>query len=91
MSSFHQTGATPADHSAASCFSDRQSDKEIKDLAKTYESMKPKEAADVLAKMSNDLDTVARIMTAMSADSRAKIMDQMEPDFAANVTKKLMP
>ena len=71
--------------------SDRQSDKEIKDLAKTYESMKPKEAADVLAKMSNDLDTVARIMTAMSADSRAKIMDQMEPDFAANVTKKLMP
>jgi hypothetical protein len=30
-------------------------------------------------------------MTAMSADSRAKIMDQMEPDFAANVTKKLMP
>lgn len=70
---------------------DRQSDKEIKDLAKTYQSMKPKEAAEVLNKMSNDLDTVARIMSAMSADSRAKIMDQMDPDFAANVTKKLMP
>ena len=70
---------------------DQQADKEIKDLAKTYQSMKPKEAADVLSKMSNDLDTVAKIMSAMSADSRAKIMDQMEPDFAANVTKKLMP
>lgn len=70
---------------------DQKSDKDIKDLAKTYQSMKPKEAADVLSKMSNDLDTVARIMSAMSADSRAKIMDQMEPDFAANVTKKLMP
>lgn len=71
--------------------SDQKADKDIKDLAKTYQSMKPKEAADVLSKMSNDLDTVAKIMSAMSADSRAKIMDQMEPDFAANVTKKLMP
>lgn len=70
---------------------DQKSDSEIKDLAKTYQSMKPAEAAKVLAEMKNDLDTVARIMSAMSADSRAKIMDQMDPDLAANVTKKLMP
>lgn len=71
--------------------SNRQSDSEMKDLAKTYSSMKPKEAAEVLEKMSNDLDTVARILSAMGADARAKIMDQMDPDFAANVTKKLLP
>lgn len=71
--------------------SNKQSDSDMKDLAKTYSNMKPKEAATVLEKMSNDLDTVARILSAMSADSRAKIMDQMDPAFAANVTKKLLP
>lgn len=71
--------------------SNQSADSDLKDLAKTYENMKPAEAAAVLEKMSNDLDTVAEILGAMKADSRAKIMDQMDPDFAANVTKKLMP
>ncbi|MBO5468422.1 MAG: hypothetical protein J6A03_01580 [Lachnospiraceae bacterium] len=71
--------------------SNRQSDSEMKDLAKTYENMKPSEAAAVLQKMSNDLDTVAAILSAMKADARAKIMDEMDASFAANVTKKLMP
>lgn len=64
---------------------------DLKDLAKTYENMKPAEAAEVLEKMRNDLDTVATILKAMKADNRAKVMDQMSPDFAALVTKKLMP
>ena len=34
---------------------------------------------------------VAEILSVMKTDARAKIMDQMEADFAANVTKKLMP
>ena len=65
-------------------------DSELKDLAKTYENMKPADAAEVLEKMGN-LDTVAEILKAMKADSRAKIMNELDPDFAANVTKKLMP
>lgn len=69
----------------------QQSDSEMKDLAKTYENMKPSEAAAVLQKMNNDLDTVAAILSAMKADARAKIMDEMDASFAANVTKKLMP
>ena len=69
----------------------QQSDSEMKDLAKTYENMKPSEAAAVLQKMNNDLDTVASILSAMKADARAKIMDEMDASFAANVTKKLMP
>lgn len=71
--------------------SNQSVDAELKDLAKTYENMKPAEAAAVLEKMRDDLDTVAEILQAMKADSRAKIMDQMDPAFAANVTKKLMP
>ncbi len=65
-------------------------DSELKDLAKTYENMKPADAAEVLEKLGN-LDTVAEILKAMKADSRAKIMNELDPDFAANVTKKLMP
>lgn len=71
--------------------SDKSTKGELSDVAKTYESMKPKEAAAVLEKMSYDMNTVAEILKNMKADSRAKIMDQMSPDFAALVTKKLMP
>lgn len=66
-------------------------DEELKALAKTYENMKPSEAAAVLEKMKYDLDTVATILRAMKVDSRAKIMNELDPTFAANITKKLMP
>lgn len=69
----------------------KSANQDLADLAKTYENMKPAEAAAVLEKMKNDLDTVATILKAMKADNRAKIMDQMSPEFAAVVTKKLMP
>lgn len=71
--------------------SNQSAKSDLKDLAKTYENMKPAEAAAVLEKMSDNLDTVAEILKAMKADSRAKVMDQMDPAFAANITKKLMP
>lgn len=70
--------------------SDEQSNMELKELAKTYENMKPSEAAAVLEKVAN-LDTVAEILSSMKAESRGKIMNEMDADFAANVTKKLMP
>lgn len=70
--------------------SQQSADDDIKNVAKTYENMKPAEAAAVLQKIGN-LDTVAEILQAMKTEARAKIMDQMEADFAANVTKKLMP
>jgi flagellar motility protein MotE (MotC chaperone) len=70
--------------------SEQSADSDLKDVAKTYENMKPAEAAAVLEKLAN-LDTVAEILGAMKADARASVMGQMDPDFAANVTKKLMP
>ena len=70
--------------------SQQSADDDLKDVAKTYENMKPAEAAKVLEKLA-DLDTVAEILGAMKTDARAKIMDQMDETFAANVTKKLMP
>ncbi|MBQ8914226.1 MAG: hypothetical protein IJ054_09325 [Lachnospiraceae bacterium] len=69
----------------------RQADDEILELAKTYEEMKAKNAADILQTMKNDTDTVALIMNNMSAEKRADVLAAMEPDFAASITKKLLP
>lgn len=69
----------------------KQVDKEISDLASTYENMDAKKAAKILESMKNDLDTVALIMNNMSATSRGKILAEMDPEFAALVTKKLLP
>ena len=68
-----------------------QADQEILDLASAYESMDAKDAADILENMKNDLDTVALIMNNMSSSSRGKILAEMDPEFAAIVTKKLLP
>lgn len=69
----------------------KQVDQEILDLAVTYEAMKADAAAEILESMSNDLDTVALIMNNMGADARGKILAEMDPSFAASVTKKLLP
>lgn len=69
----------------------KQADQEILELAKTYESMEPENAAKILESMSNDLDTVALIMNNMSTETRGKVLAEMTPEFAAIVTKKLLP
>ena len=74
-----------------SLISARESDSEIKELAVAYESMKAKNAAEILESMGNDLDTVALIMNNMSAEGKADILAEMDPDFAALLTKKLLP
>lgn len=64
---------------------------DIKELANTYAEMDPKAAADILQTMAGDLDTVAKIMNNMPSSDKAEILAQMDPNFAANITKKLMP
>ncbi|MGN0368587.1 MAG: MotE family protein [Wujia sp.] len=68
-----------------------QVDNKIKEMAKSYEAMDAKNAADIITSMGNDLDTVALILNQMNAESKGKILAEMEPGFAAAVTKKLMP
>lgn len=66
-------------------------DQQIIDLAKAYESMDPKDAAEILETMDNDLDTVALIMNNMGTEAQGKILAEMDPEYAASVTKKLLP
>lgn len=65
--------------------------KELSDYVATYSSMKAKEAAAVFDTMTNDLDLVAKILGAMSADDRAKILEQMDEENAARLTKMMDP
>lgn len=68
-----------------------KADAEIKELAATYESMDAVKAAKILESMGNDMDTVALIMNNMSSKARGEILAAMTPEFAASVTKKLLP
>lgn len=68
-----------------------KADAEITDLATAYESMDSAKAAKILESMSNDMDTVALIMNNMDAKARGEILASMSPEFAASITKKLIP
>ncbi len=71
--------------------SEQNENEEYSELASAYASMKASEAATILETMTNDLDTVAAILSAMSAEERGAIMGKMDPEFAADVTRKLTP
>ena len=65
--------------------------KEIRDYAAAYSSMKPKEAAAIFDTMTDDFELVAKILSAMSAEDRGKIMAQMREENAARITKIMEP
>lgn len=65
--------------------------KEITDYVAAYSSMKAKDAAAIFDTMTSDLDLVAKILGAMSADDRAKILEQMNEENAARLTKMMDP
>lgn len=69
----------------------QEASKEIQDYAATYSQMKPKAAAAVFEKMTGDLQLVADILQAMNAESRANIMNALDPDVAAKLTKIMNP
>ncbi len=71
--------------------SDLQTDSKLQDYAAAYSSMKPKEAAAIFDKMTNNLKLVGKILWTMKKDARGAILGQMDPDTAAAVTKLMEP
>ncbi len=65
--------------------------KEIEDYVAAYSSMKAKDAAAIFDTMTSDLDLVAKILGAMSAEDRAKVLEQMDEENAARLTKMMDP
>lgn len=68
-----------------------QVDAELEDYAKAYSEMKPKEAAGIFEKMTNNLELVAKILGLMNADDRGKILGVMDPEVASKITKIMDP
>jgi len=68
-----------------------QESKEIADYASAYSQMKPKQAAGIFEEMEDNLQLVARILNAMSAENRGAILGVMDPEIAAKVTKIMDP
>lgn len=68
-----------------------EEDQKMQDYASTYAQMKPKAAAAAFEKMENDMKLVAKILKTMNAESRAAIMNNMSPEFAAKLTKIMDP
>ncbi len=88
---YNELDAEAAENIYREILESEQVDDNIKDMASSYENMDAKAAADILSTMGNDLDTVALILNNMSTESRGKILEEMDPEFAAAVTKKLLP
>ena len=68
-----------------------EEEKEIKDYAQAYSEMKPKQAAAIFEKMTNNLDLAARILKEMSSEDRGKILGVMNAEIAAKLTKIMEP
>lgn len=68
-----------------------QEDKMVQEYAQTYSSMKPKSAAGVFEEMTDNLDLVAKILGAMEPGDRGKILNVMDAEVAAMLTKIMDP
>lgn len=83
--------STTADFLYKQVIIQRQESEEIKNYARAYAEMKPKEAAGVFEEMTDNLNLVAKILRAMSAEERGKILGVMDAKVAAQLTKIMDP
>ena len=69
----------------------QEKDDDMSDYVKAYSQMKPKQAAAIFDTMTDNLELVAKILSAMKADARGDILRNMKTDTAAKVTKLMEP
>lgn len=66
-----------------------QGDEKAKELANTIAKMDPGAAASALEKLTDNIALVCDVLLDMTEKNRADIMNEMSPEFAAKVTKKI--
>lgn len=69
----------------------QQASTKVQDYAATYASMDPGQAAKAFENLQDNLDLVAKILNAMSTESRAEILDEMDSEVVAKLTKIMDP
>lgn len=65
--------------------------REVQDWAAAFSQMKPKQAAQILEEMKDNLDVAARILKTVGAEARGSIMGVMDSEIAAQLTKIMEP
>jgi flagellar motility protein MotE (MotC chaperone) len=66
-----------------------QIDASIQEQGERFSKMDPATAADILSEMTGDLDLVCNILRSMKTQQSAEIIENMESEFAAKITKKM--
>lgn len=66
-------------------------DEKVQEYAKTYSTMKPKQAAAIMEAMTDDLDLVVKILSCMKVEERSDILGAMDTEIAAQLTKLMEP
>lgn len=64
---------------------------EIEEYALTYSEMDAGAAAAIFEAMTDDLNLVSRILSAMNAEARGDVLAEMDPAIAAKLTKIMDP
>lgn len=88
---FESMDPTTAEYIYKQVVAQLEESKEIQDYAAAYSGMKPKQAAEIFEKMTDNLDLAARILKVMSPEDRGAIMGVMDPEVAARLTKIMDP
>lgn len=69
----------------------QQKNDKVDDFIKTYATMKPKQVAQAFKNMEDNLSLVVDILNALSVEQRAAIMDVMDSELVAKITKMMYP
>ncbi len=69
----------------------QEADAKVSEYATTYAEMKPKQAAAIMEKMTDNLQLVVKILQNMDTDPRSKILAAMDAEVAARITKLMEP
>ncbi|MCL2052042.1 MAG: hypothetical protein FWG91_10005 [Lachnospiraceae bacterium] len=64
---------------------------EIRDYARAYSAMRPRDAAAIFEAMTDNMELSARILSTMNAADRGAILGAMDADIAAQLTKIMEP
>lgn len=65
-------------------------DEAIQEKADIYQAMKPASAASILEEMTADTEFVAQVLLCMKPKYSSLILAEMDPTFAAKITKKML-
>lgn len=88
---YEEMNPTTAEYLYKQVIAQSQESQEIQEYALAYSSMKPKQAAAIFEKMTDNLNLAAKILNAMSAEDRGAILGVMDADVAARLTKIMDP